>query len=144
MRCGMGKIGCEGGMGTTRQTVGRDTVGKGAGSVKAVGKGAGSDTGNSREGNKTPYGRMVDGGNTNQRREGSGNRCRERETTRPLTFSRSDFCRTNLSLFCLLQYLCVLMHTCYCSSMGFSSACMCQPEKTALLRLQELFFSIKS
>ena len=59
--------------------------------------GADSGTGNSRDGNKTPYDGMVDGGNRNQRREGSGNRGRERKLTRfpvpvPTTFSRPDFC----------------------------------------------------
>ena len=39
-------------------------------------------TGNSRDGNKTPYDGMVDGENRNQRREGSGNRGRERKITR--------------------------------------------------------------
>ena len=43
------------GMGTTEQTVGRDTVGKGAD----------SEPGNRRDGNKMPYDGMVDGGNRN-------------------------------------------------------------------------------
>ena len=47
----------------TGQTVGRETVGKGAD----------SGTGNSRDKTKTPYDGMVDGGNRNQRRGGSGN-----------------------------------------------------------------------
>ena len=66
------------GMGTTGLTVGRETVGKGAD----------SGTGNSRDGNKTPYDGMVDGGNRNQRPEGSGNRGRERKITRFLFPSR--------------------------------------------------------
>ena len=60
------------GMGTTGQTVGWDTVGNWAD----------SETGNSRDGNKTPYGGMVDGGNRNQVRDGSGIRGREQKTTR--------------------------------------------------------------
>ena len=38
-------------------------------------------TGNSRDGNKTQYGGMVDGGNRNQRRDGQGTRGRERTIT---------------------------------------------------------------
>ena len=59
-------------MGTTGHSVGRETVGKGAD----------SGTGNSRDGNKKPYDGMVDGGNRNQRQEGSANRGRERKITR--------------------------------------------------------------
>ena len=59
------------GMGTTGQTVGRETVGKGAD----------SGTENSRDGNKTPYDGMVDGGNRNQRPEGLGKRGRKRKIT---------------------------------------------------------------
>ena len=54
-----------------------------------------SGTGNSRDGNETPYVGMVLGGNRNQRRERSGNRDRERNITRvpvPVLFlSRPHF-----------------------------------------------------
>ena len=40
-----------------------------------------SGTGNSQDENTTPYGGMVDGGNRNQGRHGSGTRGRERKTT---------------------------------------------------------------
>ena len=42
---------------------------------------ADSGTGNSRGENKAPYGGMVDGGNINQTRDGSGTRGRDRKTT---------------------------------------------------------------
>ena len=75
---------------TTGQTVGRETVGKGAD----------SGTGNSRDKTKTPYDGMVDGGNRNQRRGGSGNLVGNeksrgfpfpsRSVLVPTTFSRPD------------------------------------------------------
>ena len=87
----MGETVCErrDGMGTTGQTEGRETVGNWVDSI---------GTENSRNGNKTPYGGMVDGGNRNQLRDGSGTRGRERKTARflvlvPTTFSRTHFYR---------------------------------------------------
>ena len=82
MRCGTGEIVCErrDGMGTTGQTVGRDTVGKGAD----------SGTGNSRDGNKTPYVGMVNGGDRNQQgSDGLGTRGLENEPKLGFPFSRA-------------------------------------------------------
>ena len=60
------------GVGATGETaVGRETIGNWAD----------SGTGNCRDGNKTPYGGMVNGGNRNRGRDGSGTRGRERKTT---------------------------------------------------------------
>ena len=64
LRCGMGKAVCKSWdrMGTAGQAMGRETVGKGTGSgvVKT------------QDGDKTPYGGTVDGGNIHQKRERSG------------------------------------------------------------------------
>ena len=48
---------------------------------ETVGNWADSGTGNSGGGNKTPYSGMLDDGNRNQRRDGSGTRGRERMIT---------------------------------------------------------------
>ena len=89
MRCGTGEIVCErrDGMGTTEQTVGQDTVGKGAG----------SSTGNSRDGQMTPYDEMVDGVDRTNDRKGReiavGNEFTRFPVPAPTTFSRPDLYR---------------------------------------------------
>ena len=95
------------GTGTTGQAVKREKDGKGTGSGAV----------NTRDGNKTRYGGMVDGGNRNQGRERSGSRGRERMSNGfpfpfpsrpvpfpfPTTFSRPDLYRAYPCFFAVAQ-----------------------------------------
>ena len=89
----MGEIVCErrDGMGTTEQTVGQDTVGKGAG----------SSTGNSRDGQMTPYDEMVDGVNRTNDRRGReiavGNEKSRVSCSRPVPFPSRLLPRVSLN-----------------------------------------------